>query len=91
MEPLRWGVIGTGGIAATFAADLDLTDSGRVVAVGSRHQESADRFADEFAIPHRHASYQELVNIVGRVVAHALWQLLYHCLLHGPHELCWAD
>ena len=34
MEPLRWGVIGTGGIAATFAADLKLTDSGRVVAVG---------------------------------------------------------
>jgi predicted dehydrogenase len=61
MEPLHWGVIGTGGIAATFAADLKLTDSGRVVAVGSRHQESADRFADEFDIPHRHASYEELV------------------------------
>ena len=61
MGPLQWGVIGTGGIATTFAADLKLTDSGRVVAVGSRHQESADRFADEFDIPHRHASYEELV------------------------------
>jgi predicted dehydrogenase len=62
MEPLRWGVIGTGGIAATMTADLNLTDSGRVVAVGSRHQESADRFADQFDIPHRHGSYEELVT-----------------------------
>jgi predicted dehydrogenase len=62
MEPLRWGVVGTGGIATTFAADLNFTDSGRIVAVGSRHQESADRFADRFDIPHRHASYEKLVT-----------------------------
>jgi predicted dehydrogenase len=61
MEPLGWGVIGTGGIAATFTADLKLSDSGRVVAVGSRHQASADRFADEFDVPRRHASYEDLV------------------------------
>jgi predicted dehydrogenase len=62
MEQLRWGVIGTGGIAATMTADLNLSDSGRVVAVGSRHQESADRFADQFGIPRRHASYEDLVT-----------------------------
>jgi predicted dehydrogenase len=62
MEPLRWGVIGTGNIAATLTADLDLTDSGQVVAVGSRHRESADRFADRFGIPHRHDSYEGLVT-----------------------------
>ena len=32
-----------------------------MVAVGSRHQGSADRFADEFGIPNRHASYEALV------------------------------
>jgi predicted dehydrogenase len=62
MEALRWGVIGSGGIAATFTADLSLSESGRVVAVGSRRQESADRFADKFDIPHRHASYEDLVT-----------------------------
>lgn len=62
MEPLRWGVIGSGRIAATFTTDLDLTDSGRVVAVGSRHRDSADRFADRFGIPHRHGSYEGLVT-----------------------------
>jgi predicted dehydrogenase len=60
-EPLRWGVIGTGWIAQTFAGDLKLTDSGRVVAVGSRTQESADKFADRFSIPNRHDSYEALV------------------------------
>lgn len=62
MEPLRWGVVGTGGIAATFAADLEFTDSGRIVAVGSRDQGSANRFADRFDIPRRHASYESLVS-----------------------------
>jgi predicted dehydrogenase len=60
-ETLGWGVIGTGGIASAFTADLARTDSGRVVAVGSRAQDSADRFADRFDIPHRHASYEALV------------------------------
>ena len=61
-EPLGWGLIGTGGIAETFAADLAFTDSGRAVAVGSRHLDSANRFADRFDIPNRHASYEALVE-----------------------------
>jgi predicted dehydrogenase len=60
-EALGWGLIGTGGIAEMFAADLMFTDSGRAAAVGSRHMDSANRFADEFDIPNRHASYEALV------------------------------
>jgi predicted dehydrogenase len=60
-EPLGWGLIGTGGIAETFAADLSFTESGRVTAVGSRTLDSANRFADRFDIPNRHASYEALV------------------------------
>jgi predicted dehydrogenase len=41
---IRWGIIGTGGIAHAFAADLELTDSGTVAAVGSRSLESAQAF-----------------------------------------------
>jgi uncharacterized protein (TIGR00369 family) len=58
---VRWGILGTGGIAGAFTADLRLTDSGDVVAVGSRSQASADRFADAYDIPHRHSSYESLV------------------------------
>jgi len=59
-EPLGWGLIGTGGIAESFAADLTFSKSGRAAAVGSRHIDSANRFADRFNIPKRHASYEAL-------------------------------
>jgi predicted dehydrogenase len=61
-RPLRWGIIGTGGIAHAFARDLRLTESGVVVAVGSRSQDAADRFADELGIERRHAGYGSLVE-----------------------------
>jgi predicted dehydrogenase len=54
---LRWGIIGTGGIAHAFAADLALTGSGTVVAVGSRSLESAERFG----VGRPHGSYEALV------------------------------
>jgi predicted dehydrogenase len=56
----RWGILGTGGIASAFVTDLQLADSGVAVAVGSRSQESADRFAGAFSIASRHASYELL-------------------------------
>src|SRR5882757_8030205 len=59
-SPVRWGILGTGGIASTFVADLRLADSGVAAAVGSRSRGSADRFADEFGIANRHASYESL-------------------------------
>ena len=61
-RPVRWGILATGGIAHAFARDLALQPDGEVVAVGSRSQASADAFGDEFGVPHRHASYQALVN-----------------------------
>jgi predicted dehydrogenase len=61
-EPLRWGIIGTGGIAHTFAKDLQFTDDGVLAAVGSRTRASADAFGDEFDVPRRYGSYQELVR-----------------------------
>lgn len=61
VDPLRWGVIGTGGIAATFVSDLELSEAGVVTAVGSRRSETADEFGERFAIPGRHGSYEDLV------------------------------
>ncbi|HEV2427340.1 MAG TPA: Gfo/Idh/MocA family oxidoreductase [Acidimicrobiales bacterium] len=58
---LRWGVIGTGGIAATFAQDLALSGAGVVTAVGSRSAETARRFAERFSVAHAHESYEALV------------------------------
>jgi predicted dehydrogenase len=60
-EPIRWGIIGTGGIAAAFAADLQLLPGHRLAAVGSREGSRADAFAARFGIPHGHAGYDALV------------------------------
>jgi predicted dehydrogenase len=59
--PLRWGIIGTGGIAHKFARDLEYVDA-LVEAVGSRSQESADAFGDEFGVAKRYGSYQSVVE-----------------------------
>jgi len=59
---LRWGILSTGGIARTFTNDLARVDEGVAVAVGSRSLDSANAFADEFDIPHRYGSYEELVG-----------------------------
>jgi predicted dehydrogenase len=61
-KALRWGILSTGGIARTFTKDLARVDEGVAVAVGSRSFDSANAFADEFDIPHRYGSYEELVG-----------------------------
>jgi predicted dehydrogenase len=61
-EPLRWGILGTGNIAHTFANDLQYIDEGVVTAVGSRSQPSADAFGERFGVPLRFDSYEALVD-----------------------------
>ena len=62
MDKIRWGIIGTGYIADLFATGLSVVADAEAVAVGSRSQASADTFADKWGIPHRHSSYEALVN-----------------------------
>jgi predicted dehydrogenase len=59
-KTIRWGILGTGGIAHSFTTDLKAVGL-TVTAVGSRSQESAGRFAGEFGIPNAHPSYEALV------------------------------
>ncbi|MFD0523306.1 Gfo/Idh/MocA family protein [Paractinoplanes durhamensis] len=56
-EPvLRWGILGTGWIAGEFAQALRAHTRQLVTAVGSRSQESADRFAAGFGVERAYAS-----------------------------------
>lgn len=59
---IRWGILGTGWIANEFAQALLSLSDAELVAVGSRRPETAQRFADAYQVPHRHASYDSLVS-----------------------------
>ncbi|MBD8062756.1 Gfo/Idh/MocA family protein [Oceanitalea stevensii] len=59
--PLRWGILGAGGIARTFARQVPAHSSGRVVAVGSRDGARAAAFAEEHGIERSHGGYDELL------------------------------
>lgn len=60
MSDLRWGLIGTGGIARAFARDLTRTSGHTIAAVGSRTLAKATEFAQQSGgIPY--GSYEELV------------------------------
>lgn len=61
-RPVRWGIIGTGKIAHAFARGLAAVPAAELVAVGSRAQTTADAFGDEFGVPRRYPSYQQLAG-----------------------------
>ena len=92
--PLRWGIIGTGKIAAAFARALNHTDTGDLVAVASRTEANAERFGETHGVGFRHASYEALVDdpsvhavyISTPHPMHAEWAI--KCAEAGKHVLC---
>jgi predicted dehydrogenase len=62
LSPIRWGILATGHIAESFAADLALVDGSELAAVGSRRIEAAADFARRFGTDstRAHGSYEEL-------------------------------
>ncbi len=58
----NWGIIGTGGIAKEFVRDFTFTSGHEVLAIGSRTQESADRFAAELKVPRAYGSHEAIVS-----------------------------
>ncbi|GAB3888493.1 Gfo/Idh/MocA family protein [Terrabacter terrigena] len=59
---LRWGVLGTGWIASRFVASLQASTTQRVMAVGSRTQQTADAFAATHSIERALGSIADLVS-----------------------------
>ena len=93
-DAIRWGIIGTGSIAHLFARGLGVLDDARLVAVGSRTQASADKFADEFGVKHRHVGVEELVanedvDVVYVATPHPMHKSnTLQCLDGGKPVLC---
>jgi len=62
MSDFRWGILGTGGIAKAFAADLAHANGHVVTAVGSRSLAGAQDFAALYPSATPYGSYEELVT-----------------------------
>jgi predicted dehydrogenase len=93
-DQLRWGILGTGTIARKFAEALAKSETGTLVAVGSRTQETADKFADEFGAPRRHGSYEafvadgEIDAVYNSLPNHLHLEWTTQCAEAGRHVLC---
>jgi predicted dehydrogenase len=90
----RWGILGAGNIARKFVTGVQALADHEVVAVGSRTQVTADKFADDFGIPHRHASYAALaadpeVDAIYVATPHPMHkENTLTCLAGGKAVLC---
>lgn len=62
MKNLRWGLLACGKIAEAFAAGVQQSESGTLVACASRNLERAQAFGERFAIPNCHGSYEDLLD-----------------------------
>ena len=59
---MKWGILATGTIAKKFASTVEQmgAEGEQLVAVGSRHLESAQTFAQQYGIPRCYGSYEAL-------------------------------
>lgn len=91
---VKWGILGTGIIAHTFASALKFAENCELIAVGSRDIEKAGSFASEFNITKAFGSYEDLmkdkdIDVVYIATPHNLH--LGNTLMaleHGKHVLC---
>lgn len=93
-KKIRWGIIGPGHIAHSFAKDLKLVEDGKLTAVASRSLERAREFADAYSAEHSFGSYQELFESDVVDVLYIATPHTSHCKLtvealdHGKPVLC---
>ncbi|MFF2378323.1 Gfo/Idh/MocA family protein [Streptomyces xiamenensis] len=93
-SPIRWGIVATGSIAAAVTADIMAMPDAEVVAVGSRTEESARRFAERFSLPRAYGSWRELaedpqVDVVYVATPHSAHHAAVRtALLAGKPVLC---
>jgi predicted dehydrogenase len=92
--PIRWGILGTGSIARKMAEAINSLPDAELAAVGSRAKETAEKFGEEFNIPRRHASYEELARDAEVDIIYVATPHNFHkansilCMEHGKAVLC---
>lgn len=84
-HPLRWGVVGTGGIAHTVMSDLLMVPDAELAAVCSRSADRGAAFADGLSLPvggerPDPAVYERLTDMLPEI------DVLYVATPHGVHH-----
>jgi xylose dehydrogenase (NAD/NADP) len=93
-DAVRWGIVSTANINEKVLAGVSGSPAVEVVAVGSRSNESAERFASVHGIPRAHGSYEALLadpDVEALYIPlpnglHVEWTLA--ALAAGKHVLC---
>lgn len=91
---VRWGVLGTGGIAQKFTEDLRRVPGAQLAAVGSRSEQTARAFAERHGFARAHGSWADLaaddeVDVVYVATPHAAHDAAATiCLSGGRAVLC---
>ena len=91
---LSWGLLSTARINRALITPLRASKRNRLLAVASRTQESADRYAREWKIPRAHGSYEALladpeIDVIYNSLPnhlHAEWTI--KAVEAGKHVLC---
>ena len=94
LRPIRWGILGTGGITHKLLAGAATTATAEIVAVGSRTPERAAVYAATTGIGRAHGSYETLLadpDVDAVYISlpnnlHHPWTLA--ALRAGKHVLC---
>jgi D-xylose 1-dehydrogenase (NADP+, D-xylono-1,5-lactone-forming) len=93
-EPVRWGILGTGGITRALLTGARRTSAVEILAVGSRTPERATEFATEHGIARSHGTYEALLadpDVEAIYISlpnslHHPWTL--RAIQAGKHVLC---
>jgi predicted dehydrogenase len=91
---LNWGLLSTARINSALITPLRASKRNHLLAVGSRTQESAERYAREWKIPRAHGSYEALladpeIDVIYNSLPnhlHAEWTI--RAVEAGKHVLC---
>lgn len=91
---LNWGLLSTARINRALIPPLQVSKRNHLLAVGSRTQESADRYAREWKIPRAHGTYEALltdpeIDVIYNSLPnhlHAEWTI--RAIEAGKHVLC---
>jgi predicted dehydrogenase len=78
-DPIRWGILGAGGIAGTVGAEIAATPGNEVAAVGARDADRAAALAARLGAPRSYGSYAELT-------ADPDLDVVYVSTTHGQHH-----